>query len=416
LISSVIINLNGAPITPADSIFVYDDLIKIGFSKTYDYASESIGDLSLDGNISNVISFNNADFDVLGVNSITGQIYGIDGVTDLLKIFKVNIDELTITENFSFTFEKLRGNDVEFIDSTMFLLNNVDKKLHKINLDNPTVVIEDISLTCSLNDTYCGLALKAGIKEADSSFIEELWIDTIDSTVKSGSQILESDVTYLITIEGTHSYYIVSKYEEWIGTPEARPIFYDGEIQYCYVGADAGYKFSCIGEYGYTVESLPILTPNIKFSFDSGITWYNNYIKQYNSNHIYQFVYKGKGFPLKIKFHDNYYSDNYGKYKIIIKKENHQDDFPNICENSYYLPLNQEIIAKIDYAGLNENDGDCDYFKIEIPEQMSVSIYTSGDTDTYGVLFNCCKGSPPDCSIRIEDSNSGENNNFRINK
>ena len=47
---------------------------------------------------------------------------------------------------------------------------------------------------------------------------------------------------------------------------------------------------------------------------------------------------------------------------------------------------------------------------------MAVSIYTSGETDTYGVLFNCCNGSPPDCSTRIDDSNNGENNNFRIEK
>jgi hypothetical protein len=61
-------------------------------------------------------------------------------------------------------------------------------------------------------------------------------------------------------------------------------------------------------------------------------------------------------------------------------------------------------------------DGDSDYFKLEIPEKMSISFYTSGDTDTYGVLFNCCNDTPSNCELRIDDSNSGDSNNFFINE
>ncbi|KPA18895.1 Developmentally regulated MAPK interacting protein [Candidatus Magnetomorum sp. HK-1] len=103
-------------------------------------------------------------------------------------------------------------------------------------------------------------------------------------------------------------------------------------------------------------------------------------------------------------------------YTANSMQELTNDDFHNSCLNAFPIELNQTINAKIDYPGQNGEDGDCDYFKIEIPEKMDVSIYTTGNTDTYGVLFNCCNGSPPDCPIRIDDDNSGESNNFKIDK
>jgi len=104
------------------------------------------------------------------------------------------------------------------------------------------------------------------------------------------------------------------------------------------------------------------------------------------------------------------------KLLYSMNQQNIQDDYPNTCDNALPIELNQTINANIDYPGLNESDGDCDYFKIDISDEKAVSIYTTGDTDTYGILFNCCNGSPPNCSIRIDDSNNGDNNNFRINE
>jgi len=85
----------------------------------------------------------------------------------------------------------------------------------------------------------------------------------------------------------------------------------------------------------------------------------------------------------------------------------------NTCLNAFPLELNQIVNAKIDYPGQNGEDGDCDYYKIEIPEKTNISIYTTGDTDTYGILFDCCNGTPSDCPI-IQDDDSGEFENFRF--
>ncbi|KPA14536.1 protein containing Glycoside hydrolase, family 33, partial [Candidatus Magnetomorum sp. HK-1] len=118
-----------------------------------------------------------------------------------------------------------------------------------------------------------------------------------------------------------------------------------------------------------------------------------------------------------IRIYNRTFSENEINSLYSEEKQNIQDDdYSNTCDGATLIALNDAVSARIDYPGQNEKDGDCDYFKIEIPEQMSVSIFTSGDTDTYGILFNCCYGIPPNCSIRIDDSNGGENNNFRINE
>ena len=93
-----------------------------------------------------------------------------------------------------------------------------------------------------------------------------------------------------------------------------------------------------------------------------------------------------------------------------------EDDFSNNCfEVSTTTELNKAIDAKIDYPVNSNHDGDCDYFKFEIPQQMHVSIFTLGTTDTHGSLFHCCDNDISQC-LMTNNSNSGENKNFRIDQ
>jgi len=103
-------------------------------------------------------------------------------------------------------------------------------------------------------------------------------------------------------------------------------------------------------------------------------------------------------------------------YADSIKVEGTSIDFPNTCFEAFPLEFNKTINTKIDYPGQNGDDGDCDYFKIDIDEKTEVSIFTTGNTDTYAVLFDCCNDTPSNCPLRIDNNNSGDGANFRIDR
>jgi len=95
---------------------------------------------------------------------------------------------------------------------------------------------------------------------------------------------------------------------------------------------------------------------------------------------------------------------------IDYRDNGNDDDFGNTCYGSYQLLNNQALTGNID-------KGDSDYFKFNIYRSSYVDLHTTGTTDTYGILFSCCDGSPPSTScevIRSDDEGTGRN--FRINE
>lgn len=66
------------------------------------------------------------------------------------------------------------------------------------------------------------------------------------------------------------------------------------------------------------------------------------------------------------------------------------------------------LLVGVVRQGKLERDGDIDYFMIELATAGSIQVFTTGTTDTKGVLFR------DDGRIRIEDDNSGDGDNFLI--
>jgi hypothetical protein len=96
---------------------------------------------------------------------------------------------------------------------------------------------------------------------------------------------------------------------------------------------------------------------------------------------------------------------------IDYRDNGNDDDFGNTCYESHQLLNNQALTGNID-------EGDSDYFKFTLSKSSYVELKTIGTTDTYGILFSCCDGSPPSTScevIRVDDIN-GANRNFSINE
>jgi len=85
------------------------------------------------------------------------------------------------------------------------------------------------------------------------------------------------------------------------------------------------------------------------------------------------------------------------------------DDYGDTCNEAHLINNNEKLSGLI-------TKNDCDYFHFNLDRPSSVEIYTEGNTDTYGILFNCCDGSPPSNSCEvIRNDDSGINFNFSIN-
>ena len=157
---------------------------------------------------------------------------------------------------------------------------------------------------------------------ADVQFFEQLWINTNNKATITSSKILENRVSYLIEIEGTHSYWESSAWEkqhDWQGVPEDEPMFIDESPINYFVGADASFNFACPNIYGCKSDEIPKQQAFITWSIDNGNNWYTSKAVEYNQNHLYQFINIGQGYQIRFNFDDGHYTDNYGKYKITIK-------------------------------------------------------------------------------------------------
>ena len=194
---------------------------------------------------------------------------------------------------------------------------------------------------------------------ANVVFFEQLWVNTNNKATVIGTKVLENNISYLIEIEGTHSYWDSSAWEkqyDWQGIPEDEPMFIDGSPTNYFVGADASFNFSCPNIYGCKSDEIPKPQAFITWSLDNGNVWDTSNAEAYNQNHIYQFTFIGQGYPIKLNFLDANYTDNYGKYRITIKLLSNYIDSDNdgVTEQFDQCP-NTPINSFVDKNGCPAN-------------------------------------------------------------
>jgi len=74
------------------------------------------------------------------------------------------------------------------------------------------------------------------------------------------------------------------------------------------------------------------------------------------------------------------------------------------CYNATYISTNGSVYGSISYAGQNN------YYRVYLSTSGTLTVYTSGSTDTYGYILNSY------CSALAYDDDSGTGNNFRISR
>ncbi len=80
------------------------------------------------------------------------------------------------------------------------------------------------------------------------------------------------------------------------------------------------------------------------------------------------------------------------------------DDHGNDCTSATSVSENSISNGSIETAG------DSDYFQVQVPSTGTLTVYTTGNTDTLGELRHT------DCSVVASDDDSGDFLNFRISQ
>ena len=80
------------------------------------------------------------------------------------------------------------------------------------------------------------------------------------------------------------------------------------------------------------------------------------------------------------------------------------DDHGNSCSRATSVNIGSTVNGRI------ETGGDYDYFKIMVPSSGTLTVYTTGSTDTYGYLNNSS------CNVITRNDDSGSGYNFRISR
>ena len=93
-----------------------------------------------------------------------------------------------------------------------------------------------------------------------------------------------------------------------------------------------------------------------------------------------------------------------GDYSLEVSSYDSGDNHSDFRENA------TEVAVPSSTAGNLEPSRDSDYFRIVLQQAADLELYTTGNTDTYGVLYRA------DGSSITEDDDGGTVNNFRISR
>jgi surface antigen len=88
--------------------------------------------------------------------------------------------------------------------------------------------------------------------------------------------------------------------------------------------------------------------------------------------------------------------------QIVVPKAVVADDYGDSCSKAADISINSSKNGKIDFAGDN------DYFRVQVPSKGTLTVYTTGSTDTYGRLFDSA------CKELTTNNDDNGNVNFKI--
>lgn len=166
VLSSATVFEGATQITFAESLANINGQLKIGYNRVGIFASNSLGTLGINGQVTHVGTNAVLDFDAMGINRQTNTLHGSDVVTlaPLTNFFTINETPVITISNY-LTGVPHFSNDIAINSGRLFSVDHSDAQLQIINLGTNQVSTVNINTP----GTYLGLAI-ASVPEP-SSFI-----------------------------------------------------------------------------------------------------------------------------------------------------------------------------------------------------------------------------------------------------
>ncbi len=152
---------------------------------------------------------------------------------------------------------------------------------------------------------------------------ETLYMDMrLSQNATVGSSALVIGASYLLRISGTWSAWSPNTWSSYCGAAEDAPVIPSPGVTNGKVGVDAEYVFAAPNGYGICGRpgGPPWYNRGPEISLDGGSTWREAtpIDKNYHSDHKYEYLVIGQGYPIRIRFVDSPNSDNYGILPVTV--------------------------------------------------------------------------------------------------
>jgi len=161
-------------------------------------------------------------------------------------------------------------------------------------------------------------------------------------------------------------------------------------------GTLKAYSTGSTDTYGYLLDSSCNLNSPIAVNDDMSQENNNFYIQERNL--------PAGTYYIAVKHWESDSSNPVGLGTYTLLMEFNSDDHGSDTSTATFVNCNSTVGGNLEIAG-NE-----DYFKIDVSGTGNVKVYTTGTTDTVGVLMDSSEG------IITQDNDSGSGNNFNIER
>ena len=160
VVSNVDLTYQGSSIGLIESLTGVNDTLYLGFGDaigTPNGFSNTLGEIALDGTVSNATTFDfGTDFDGLGAGD-QGQIFSFDGSTASLieTIYSVDIASSSLSSVTNFSLNDIRLGDMYGIGTSLFGITRTDNRIYEFDLNSGNILG---SVTINAPGQFNGLA------------------------------------------------------------------------------------------------------------------------------------------------------------------------------------------------------------------------------------------------------------------